>query len=814
MSDKHPLYFTIHGHFYQPPRENPWTGVIENQPSARPNHDWNDRIASQCYSPNSASRILSPHGRIVDIVNNYDFMSFNMGPTLMGWIRTNTPDTYKRIQEADKRSMERLNGHGNAIAQVYNHIIMPLASAHDKRTQIRWGIEDFKFHFGRMPEAMWLAETAINLETVVELIKAGIKFTILSPTQADSFRELAEDGSAKDGEWTGCANTDIDTTRPYRVYPRDKDGNLVCDGYLDVFFYNPWLSSAVGFEHLLRDAGVFGKRIQDAWDANREEPQLVSIGTDGESYGHHEPFGDMCAAWLYNRYAPEHNMVPVNYGWYLEKFPPKHEVLLKNFHGEGCAWSCAHGVGRWYRDCGCSTGGGPDWNQKWRGPLRDAFNQLKKLADDVFVREFEKLSSVNPWDARDAYVQTLVAPEDKSRTKKFLDEMLLRPKNADDCAKAIRLLEIQKFCLFSFTSCGWFFNDIEGLEPVQNMRYALRAMELMEPFLPFGHNIKSEVLSILARATSNEHKLNGAEIFTKFAEEEVPVVVKEMAERAAIFHLELEDSYLDKDPRITAKKISSRRRQTLVRATYEDSFIGEKRITTNLVITDNLGRINIVAAMGDVDQNGLKFVENPNMGTDELKNQFPTAYVVRMRDLMSDSLQRINKISTQKHLEKLTESYSNFALTHGISIDSLADPDHTLPDTMRKILSLEINARIHHAALKLLDSPNEALVKEIKDLISEANALDTKPSFGGTGRMFFRKLLTLIDTVSNNFDETTVKYITDLITVADWLKLYIDKTSLENRVFGLFTEFKKAPTSKFAALKPMFSWLNFETENV
>lgn len=804
MSEKHPLYFTIHGHFYQPPRENPWTGVIENQPSAKPFHDWNERIASECYSPNSASRILSPHGHIQDIVNNYDFMSFNMGPTLMGWIRTNTPETYKRIQEADRRSAERLNGHGNAIAQVYNHIIMPLASKEDKRTQIRWGIEDFKFHFGRMPEAMWLAETAINLDTVVELIKAGIKFTILSPTQADCFRKFGDEA------WTGCANTDIDTTRPYRIYPRDKEGNLVCDGYLDVFFYNPWLSSAVGFEHLLRDAGTFGRRIADAWDKNREDPQLVSIGTDGESYGHHEPFGDMCAAWLFNRYAPEHNMVPVNYGWFLEKFPPAHEVLLKNFHSEGCAWSCAHGVGRWYRDCGCSTGGGPNWNQKWRGPLRDAVNRLKQLADDVFVREFEKLSATNPWDVRNNYVETLVAPEEKSRIKHFLEVTLLHPEKEDDCAKAIRLLEIQKFCLFSFTSCGWFFNDIEGLEPVQNMRYALRAMELLEPFLPFGHNIKSEILSILARATSNEHQWNGAEVFTRYAEDDVPVVIKQMAERAAIFHLELEDDYLDKDPRITAKKISSRRRQTLVRTTYEDSLIAEKRVTTNLVITDQLGRINIVAAMGENSENGLMFVDDPNMTTEKLRNMFPTAYVVRMRELMSDSLKRINKISTQKHLTNITEAFSSFALNHGISIDSLADPDHTLPDTMRKILTLEINARIHHAALRLLDAPNKKLIAEIKDLVDEATAVNTKFSFGGTGRMFFKKLSTLIDEVSKNFDEDTVTYITDLITVADWLMLFINKTALENHVFPLYKQFKEDPSGKMSALKPMFQWLNFE----
>ncbi|PWJ65518.1 MULTISPECIES: DUF3536 domain-containing protein [unclassified Fibrobacter] len=803
MSEKHPLYFTIHGHFYQPPRENPWTGVIENQPSARPNHDWNDRIASQCYSPNSASRILSPNGRIVDIVNNYDFMSFNMGPTLMGWIRTHTPDTYKRIQEADKRSIERL-GHGNAIAQVYNHIIMPLASAEDKKTQIHWGIEDFKSHFGRMPEAMWLAETAINFETVVELIKAGIKFTILSPTQADSFRKLGDE------EWTGCSNTDIDTTRPYRIYPRDKEGNLVCDGYLDVFFYNPWLSSAVGFEHLLRDAGTFGRRIKDAWDENREEAQLVSIGTDGESYGHHEPFGDMCAAWLYNHYAPENNMVPVNYGWFLEKFPPKHEVLLKNFHSEGCAWSCAHGVGRWYRDCGCSTGGGPDWNQKWRGPLRDAFNHLKKLADDVFVREFAKISNVNPWDARNNYVQTLVVPEDKERIKTFLKTTVKQPDNEDMCAKAIRLLEIQKFCLFSFTSCGWFFNDIEGLEPVQNMRYTLRAMELLEPFLPRDHHIRNQVLSILARATSNEHKWNGAEVFTRYAEEQVPVVVKQMAERAAIFHLNLENDYENADDRMVATKIASNDNQTLVRAEYKDKLIGESRVASVLVITDSLGRINIVVADGENDKNELKFVENPNMSTEELQSEYPTAYVVRMRDLMSDSLRRINQITTHKDLTSITKSFSSFALSHGLSIDSLADPDHTLPDTLRKILSLEINSKIHHMALQYLKKDDKSLFDEIRDLIDEAKRLETTFSFGGTGRIFFAKLSELIDAVSGKYNKATVDHITGLITVADWLQLGIDKTSLENKVFPFYKEYIKNPEGKLVGLKPMFSWLNFE----
>lgn len=404
----------------------------------------------------------------------------------------------------------------------------------------------------------------------------------------------------------------------------------------------------------------------------------------------------------------------------------------------------------------------------------------------------------------------MVAPEDKSRVEAFLKATVKNPSNEAQCARAIRLLEIQKFCLFSFTSCGWFFNDIEGLEPVQNMRYALRAMELLEPFLPYGHHIRNEFISILARATSNEHKWNGAEVFTRYAEEQVPVVVKEMAERAAIFHLDLEDGYDNKDARITATKIASRRRQTLVRAEFNDKFVGESRVSSVLAITDQLGRINLVVADGENEQNGLKFVEDPNMGTEQLQEMYPTAYVVRMRNLMSDSLKRINQISTRKYLSGLTESFSSFALSHGLSIDSMADPDHTLPDTMRKILSLEINSKIHHLALSYMETDDKKVFDEIHDLVEEATALNTHFSFGGTGRMFHAKLVELIDAVSVKLDKKSVSHITGLITVADWLRLGIDKTSLENKVFPFFQEYNKNPEGKLAALKPMFSWLNFE----
>lgn len=799
---KHPLYFTIHGHFYQPPRENPWTGVIESQPSARPFHDWNDRIASECYSPNAASRILSSNGKITDIVNNYEYMSFNMGPTLMGWLRVHAPDTYRRIQEADKKSCERLNGHGNAIAQVYNHIILPLATPEDRKTQIRWGVQDFEFHFGRKPEAIWLAETAINMATICDLIEEGIRYVILSPTQAESFRKIG------DSEWKGCANTDIDTTRPYRIFPRDAGGNLIREGYLDVFFYNPWLSSAVGFEHLLRDAHVFGKRICDAWDSNRREPQLVSIGTDGESYGHHEAFGDMCAAWLYNRYAPEHNMVPVNYGWYLEQFPPVYEVTLKNAQGEGCAWSCAHGVGRWYRDCGCSTGAAAGWNQKWRGPLRDAFNHLKALADEVFLREFPKVSDRDPWEARNEFVETLVCPEDSTRMDNFLAKVLRNPSNDQDRIVVVRLMEIQKYCMFSFTSCGWFFNDIEGLEPVQNMRYALRAIELFKMFLPSSHPIKDQVLSILGRAVSNEHHMNGAEVFTRFAVPEIPVVLKLMAENAAMMHLNLDVKAGQKNPRFFAEKVASRRRQTVVRTEYRAEELGESVVAMNLLITDSFGRINIVVAEGVTTE--LPFVENPNLSTEELRRLFPTAYVVRLKDIMSDSLQRLNKEMNEKHIEQVTASFSSFALSNGLTIDSLADPDHTLPDTMRKILSLEISAKIQNLALNYLEKENESILAEVHELIDEARSLNMKFSFGGTGRYFYARLSEMIKEVSDVPDADEVRYITGLISMADWLHLYINKTALENQAFEIYQRYRKEPEGELKVLRPMFDWLNFE----
>ncbi|MDB5050522.1 MAG: glycoside hydrolase family 57 [Fibrobacteres bacterium] len=511
MSDtKTNRYFCVHGHFYQPPRENPLIEQVELQPSALPGHDWNERVFLECYAPNGASRILDSHGRIEDILNNYAYMSFNIGPTLFSWLEEKHPYTYSRILDADRQSCERLGGHGNAIAQVYNHVIMPLATAEQKRLQVKWGIADFERRFHRRPEGMWLAETAINMDSVVAMIREGIKFTVLAPTQAHRVRALAED------TWTDVANNTIDPRRPYRIFPVAEDGTPIEKGYLDVFFYDGPLSHGVGFEHLLKNASHFGDRIGQAFDRNDHGDQLVSVCTDGESYGHHEPFGDMCVAFLFKDIAPRQNMVPVNYAWFLANHPSRHEVRLKNAHGDGTAWSCAHGVGRWKEDCGCSNGGQEGWNQKWRGPLRRAFDILYGYAEKY--TEATGPSLFKDWSmAKDT---AILAWQLDPSVRKAWWEANLRPEA--DRSKASDLIEILRYSHYIFTSCAWFFSEITGIETVQNLKYAQRVLQLLES-AGITSDLRTAFLAALSKAESNVSAKPGDKVFLDLEHETLPL---------------------------------------------------------------------------------------------------------------------------------------------------------------------------------------------------------------------------------------------------------------------------------------------------
>ncbi|MDR3000238.1 MAG: DUF3536 domain-containing protein [Fibromonadaceae bacterium] len=807
-----PLYLAIHGHFYQPPREKPWTGIIERQESAAPNHDWNERIAEQCYSPNGASRILSSNGRIEAVVNNYSYMSFNIGPTLMNWIRTQRPDIYNYIKEGDVLSAERLDGHGNAIAQVYNHIIMPLASKKDMLTQIRWGIQDFMFHFNRKPEGMWLAETAVNMDTVVALIKEGIKFTILSPQQADSFRALNQDNAA----WTDCSNGSIDTTRPYRIIPIDSKGNRTCSGHLDVFFYDADLSTAVSFEHLLKNGTSFGNKILSAKNNSKKGSQIISIGTDGESYGHHEPFGDMCAAWLFEKFCPQNNVVPVNYGWYLEKNPPEFEVQLKNAQGEGSAWSCAHGVGRWYRDCGCSTGSGPGWNQKWRGPLRQAFDRVKKLADDIFEREFPILSDIKCWDARDKYIDVLLEPENPERKEEFAEAVLRSHAEKDDKVSLFCLLEMQKFCLYSYTSCGWFFNDIEGLEPVQNMRYCLRAIELLKKFLPDGNALENEVLTILSNIKSNESGKTGTEIWMDYVRPKIPVNYTSIAGEAAKLHLKLPHQPASC---IKANSIKSKDGQLILQATYTHPDTYESEDATVLVATDSIGRVKIVLQPSKANSKRIPiFVEKNELDKTDFKKLYPSAFVLRLHELPQYILAEINEMHSMVKLSDVSKGLLEFSEKFGISLDCLADNSDSLAAPLKQSMVLNLTIKLRQIAIEALYNDSPDAFEKIRELKDEFNALKIPLKSIALDKLFVERLVKLISRVQEMQNQTLdnsekmqkfVNKITELITIADWLCLDINKYYLENKSYDAYLLYKKNK-AKNATLKPMFEWLNFE----
>jgi alpha-amylase/alpha-mannosidase (GH57 family) len=510
----------IHGHFYQPPRENPWTGTIDSEASALPFHDWNDRIHAECYRPNSAALILDATGA-ERLFNNYAHISFDFGPTLLSWLATNHVETYARILAADAESVQRNNGHGNAIAQAYNHAILPLANERDRSTQVRWGLADFRYRFQREPEAMWLPETASNDEVMDLLIDAGMRFVILAPHQANRVRkttgipafprQTGKPGSQTttdiepEDDWHLVSDSTIDTSIPYRYYHRDDSGRWIA-----VFFYDQELARAIAFGRALASSASLVNLL-----GQRKAGRLINVATDGESYGHHHKFGELCLAYALAVDAPAQGFVATNYGDYLEQHPPQMEVEISNGEkGEGGSWSCTHGVSRWIRDCGCQTGGEAGWNQAWRGPLRKALDILRDEAGAAFEGTRGELF-VDPWAARDESI-ILILDEQKSR-EEFLRAQASRDLTREEERRALLFLELQRNALLMYTSCGWFFSDLAGIEPIQILKYAGRAMDLMDQLgLP---SPRGRFLEMLAEAKSNQGEFgNGADIYRQFVE--------------------------------------------------------------------------------------------------------------------------------------------------------------------------------------------------------------------------------------------------------------------------------------------------------
>jgi alpha-amylase/alpha-mannosidase (GH57 family) len=475
-------YICIHGHFYQPPRENPWLEAIEFQESAYPYHDWNEKITAECYATNAKSRILDGQGRIVQIINNYAKISFNLGPTLLAWIEQNAPDVYTAVLEADLESQKTFSGHGSAMAQPYNHMILPLANRRDKTTQILWGIRDFKHRFGRRPEGMWLPETAVNIETLDILAEQGIRFTILAPHQSRRVRPL---GASR---WQTIRGGKIDPTMAYTVH-------LPSGRAIALFFYDGPISRAIAFEGLLKSGESLAKRLLSTFSDKRSGAQIVHIATDGETYGHHHRFGDMALAYALH-YVDSQNLARLtNYGEYLERHPPTHEAVIF----EDTSWSCRHGIERWRTDCGCNSGGHPGWNQGWRAPLREALDWLCDRLAPAY-EEKARLLLKDPWRARDEYIQVIL---DRSREniEQFIDEHAIRVLNEPEVTTVLKLLELQRHAMLMYTSCGWFFDDLSGIETVQILQYAARAAQLAREL--FSNDMEPHFLDLLERAKSN-----------------------------------------------------------------------------------------------------------------------------------------------------------------------------------------------------------------------------------------------------------------------------------------------------------------------
>ena len=489
-------FLCIHGHFYQPPRENPWLEAIEIQDSAHPYHDWNERVAAECYAPNSASRILDGEDRIIDIVSNYARISFNFGPTLLSWLETYSPEIYQAVLDADRQSIEWRSGHGNAISQVYNHIIMPLANSRDKRTQTIWGIKDFEYRFKRLAEGMWLPETAVDLETLDILAEQGIRFTILAPHQAFRVRKIGT------GKWKEVSGGRIDPTRAYLC-------RLPSGRRINIFFYDGLISHAVAFEELLKKGEDYATRLLSGFSEIRQWAQILNIATDGETYGHHYKFADMALAYALN-YIESNGLARLtNYGEYLEKYPPTYEVEII----DNSSWSCIHGIERWRSNCGCNSGGNSEWNQEWRTALRDSFDWLR----DQLAFRFEHKSKEylkNPWKAREDYIDVILN-RSETNFENFFEKHASRNLHNEEKIISLKLLEIQRHAMLMYTSCGWFFDELSGLETVQVIQYAGRAIQLSEEL--FNDGLENAFLERLKMAKSNvpEHQ-DGANIYKKF----------------------------------------------------------------------------------------------------------------------------------------------------------------------------------------------------------------------------------------------------------------------------------------------------------
>ncbi len=773
-------FLTIHGHFYQPPRENPWLEAIELQDSALPFHDWNERICKECYTPNSVSRIVDSRNKILDIVNNYKYMSFNFGPTLLSWLENYAPLTYERIIKADIESASECDGHGNAMAQVYNHIIMPLANEHDKETQVKWGIKDFEYRFGRKPEGMWLAETAVDDDTLRILADNGIKFTILSPYQALKVKPNDQN------DWQDVSWGNIDPARAYKYVIKSDPSKSI-----SLFFYDGAISRSVAFDELLKDGNKFIKRLEEGVSEYRNYPQLINIATDGESYGHHTKFGDMALSYVLKIKADSQGFKITNYAQYLDKFPPEYEVDIK----QSSSWSCFHGVGRWCDDCGCSTGGQPGWNQKWRKPLRQALDFLRDELIKIFEKQGSKYFNTDPWEVRNNYIDVII-----NRSKKtiidFQKEFFKANLTEENNVKGMELLEIQRQAMLMYTSCGWFFNEISGIETVQILKYAARAMQLAQNFSK--ENLEAKFIEILSEAKSNIKEFGtGKDIYENFVKPSV-VTPKEVACLWAVSSLyqdfeDEENVYCYKVKRHSYKKVEK---------SNSNFIVGDIEIQSRVT----LKKSHLMFALmqysdGDFHCTIKEFSSNNEFLElqDKLIKTFmlnPLTEIIRtldeyfgkeyftLKDIFIEERKKILQILLKDQLEKFANSYEEMFDQGKSSIYHMQNLGLEVPNEFK----ISAGYTLSHRYNDLLSHSNgfveTSVIQQIKDINYEAKKIGVEIDKTSSNKNFAKQIITNLKRLIKSFEYQQADTIVELFSIIDKLDLHIDITEAQNLYYN------------------------------
>lgn len=785
---------TIHGHFYQPPRENPWTEVIDRQDSAHPFHDWNERIDHECYTPNTRARVTDGENRITNIVNNFELMSFNFGPTLLSWLKKYSPHTYRGILQADANSLQRFNGHGAAIAQAYNHAIVPLCNEQDQITQVRWGLADFRFRFGREPESMWLPETAANDQTLRVLIDHGLKYVILSPYQAKRVRRLDH------GEWRGVEHGEINTAQAYRWFDRKANGDHNGQRFIDIFFYHGELSRGVGFEHLVRDAGNFAHRIDASFPSNGTgAPQLVSIATDGESYGHHEHFGERGLAYLFHLEVPRREIRITNYGEFLAENTPTWEVQLKEGHnGEGTAWSCAHGLGRWARNCGCRGGGPGHWTQEWREPLRHALDELREELNHLTLELGEPL--FKDWlAARNDYIHVLLQRTPETTAAFFADHQR-KALSVEEKLTASKLMEMQRNMQLMYTSCGWFFTEISGIETVQVIQYAARALQLAEEMS--RRSFESGFLRNLALAPSNmaEYK-NGEGVFEKLVRPAVVSfnhVVNTYAIRALFLDTQESDKLyhyvLEREDFASAQTEQTTLMMGLVQAHSE--LTGERnRYAYALVKHGAVEGLECHVRLADKAWDYFKHRDRLIPRLHEMENDL-NEYLQKhwggkalgLSAMFFEERQQVIHMMLHDRLEQIGASYSKLYEEHSSLIRSLRDLGATIPEELRVPARYTLSHDLHREIEVVGDAADLDSYKRGFEIARLANKLGIELDTSWVSKQIQLMLEKRLALLHEGLAPEVCKEILNLHEVSQRLKLTLMSENIQNQIFAILRD--------------------------